>query len=166
MRHASPMSASKHECQPPGWNMSASRNNCQPHVSLQIETCQPQKMIVSPQVETCQPQRIIVSLMSASTDVSDWNGQPHRMIVSLSAGSDWSSHPQEKFQPPAGTDWMCPLQKMSATSGPQIGSCQPQTGIVSLKKNVSLQLVQIEMYQPQFKSMLASSWFRLKQSAS
>ena len=147
-------------CQPPDWNMSASRNNCQPHVSLQIETCQPQKMIVSPQVETCQPQKIIVSLMSASTDVSDWNGQPHRMIVSLSAGPDWSSHPHKNCQPPVGTDWMCQLQKMSATSWPQIGRCQPQTGIVSL------QLVQIEMYQPQFKSMLASSWFRLKQSAS
>ena len=65
-----------------------SDRNGQPHVSLQIETCQPQKMIVSPQVETCQPQKIIVSLMSASTDVSDWNGQPHRMIVSLSAGPD------------------------------------------------------------------------------
>ena len=135
--------------------------------------CQPQNMNVSLQVETCQPQEIIVSLMSASklkhvnprrwllaprlkhvslktrmsasTDVSDWNGQPHRMIVSLSAGSDWSSHPHKNCQPLVGTDWMCQLQKMSATSWPQIGRCQPQTGIVSLIKKMS-----------------ASSWSRLK----
>lgn len=45
---------------------------CQPQkiiVSLQLvqsEMCQPQNMNVSLQIETCQPQEIIVSLMSAS----------------------------------------------------------------------------------------------------
>ena len=139
------VSASKHECQPPDWNMSASRDNCQPHVSLQIETCQPQKMIVSPQVETCQSQKIIVSLMSASKQ----GCQPPQMsqtgMVSL---TEWLSASQQ-VQIEAVILIKIVSLKLVQIEYISFRKCQPPVG--PRLEGVSLRL-----------ELSASSWSRLK----